>query len=1065
MTKKFTPGFLAAALLPFAVFCLLSARPLQAQTSQEVFGKNRIQYKDFNWQYYSTQNFNVYFNQGGQETAQNAAEFAEQELKRITSLIGYYPYSKITLILYNSVGDLRQSNIGLNQDPYMAGGENFFLKNKVEIAFEGTQTDFKRDLSYSLTELLLNDMMYGGSLREVLQSTYMMRLPDWFISGAAAYIAEGWSIEMDNYMRDMVLKMEERKPDPIFVRNAEMAGQSIWSYITERYGYTAIQNILNLTRITRDVQVGIASSINVPYKRFMSDWHNYYKQINSQYQSEEGTGLVKKELQLNRRNRRNQLYSQAVLSPNGSKLAYVRNDRGSYEIIVRDVASSRERVVGKGGYKSPEQQADAKQPLVAWRTETLLGITELKKGKPVLRHHSLTRGKTSTIDLGQFSQVLGMSYSENGQLLVISGVQNGQSDLYLYRSNSRRPEQLTDDKYDDVEPVFLKGSNQIAFSSNRVSDSLGTDKGSFARTINNYDIFVYNPSAQNNKFSQITTSISNEVRPRPAADGNLLYIGEESGIRAVYLYDFATGASRPVTAFLQNIKTFDYHSATNNLTFIAADQGREFVYLYRSFPLPEGLSLAKTFRQQTLENYSVKAQQRKKEEQKVAKQSGQEQEQAAPANQEQRQTGVDINNYQFETEATRRAAKPRSPVVRSAAPENIQILGPYDYDLRFSINNISSSVYIDPLLSTIRPGRLDGLGIVGEVQMSDMFENHHIRGGVFALTDLQTSNFLAEYTNLQRRYDIRVTYQKESIVLQQENFIIRQFGRHEFSPTISYPLSHATSIRLIPRLANIRHTLVSNLAVDDIVTNFVGAGAEMVFDNSIATGVNMLEGTRFKAGMMSMHGINKRFEDFSKLYLDFRHYQKVHRQIIFASRVSYGNFFGNRPKRFVIGGMDNWIFARNENPGTIGIGPPADLFYLQHATNLRGFGYNARQGNQFLLFNGELRVPIVQYLFRGPIGSGFFRNLQLTAFADAGTAYEGVNPFSSTNSYNTRVVGGGPSPFEATVINYRNPFLVGYGFGARTTLLGVYGKADIAWGERDRDKFGPVFYFTLGYDF
>ncbi len=163
--------------------------------------------------------------------------------------------------------------------------------------------------------------------------------------------------------------------------------------------------------------------------------------------------------------------------------------------------------------------------------------------------------------------------------------------------------------------------------------------------------------------------------------------------------------------------------------------------------------------------------------------------------------------------------------------------------------------------------------------------------------------------------------------------------------------------------------------------------------------------------------------------------------------------------------MDNWLFARNASVRDQQIDFPADLFYTQFATNLRGFDYNARNGNQFLLVNSELRVPIVQYLFRGPVSSGFFRNLQLTAFGDAGTAYEGINPFHKSNSFNTRIVGGRPSPFEATVINYRNPFLFGYGVGARTTLLGIYGKFDVAWGQQDKERVGPKFYFTLGYDF
>ncbi|GAB3822763.1 hypothetical protein GCM10028895_28000 [Pontibacter rugosus] len=171
--------------------------------------------------------------------------------------------------------------------------------------------------------------------------------------------------------------------------------------------------------------------------------------------------------------------------------------------------------------------------------------------------------------------------------------------------------------------------------------------------------------------------------------------------------------------------------------------------------------------------------------------------------------------------------------------------------------------------------------------------------------------------------------------------------------------------------------------------------------------------------------------------------------------------------------MDNWLLADEDEEAELNdvqINSPTDLFYLEYVTPLRGFNYNVRSGNRYLLANAELRIPIVQYLYNGPIGSGFFRNLQLTAFADAGSAYNGGNPFTGNNSVNTRTVGGRSTPrnteaFDITVINYRNPFLVGYGFGARTTLLGVYGKLDVAWGEEEENRVGPKFYVTIGYDF
>ena len=57
------------------------------------------------------------------------------------------------------------------------------------------------------------------------------------------------------------------------------------------------------------------------------------------------------------------------------------------------------------------------------------------------------------------------------------------------------------------------------------------------------------------------------------------------------------------------------------------------------------------------------------------------------------------------------------------------------------------------------------------------------------------------------------------------------------------------------------------------------------------------------------------------------------------------------------------------------------------------------------------------------------------------------------------------SSFEAEVNNYRNPFLYGYGLGARTFLFGYYVKADVAWGIQDSVQLSPRFYFTFGYDF
>ncbi|MBX0292480.1 hypothetical protein K3G63_18675 [Hymenobacter sp. HSC-4F20] len=1091
-----------------------SGQTARGQTAQEPFGRVRLQYKNFDWLQLSTQNFTIYYYAGGEANARHAAEYAEKELQRITGLIGYYPYSKTTIMLYNSVGDLRQSNVGLDADKYATGGETSLVRStKVQLAFQGQQTRFKQDLSNRITRVLLNDMMYGGSLKEVIQSSYLLQLPNWFISGASAYAAQGWSVEMDDYMRTMTKEHEGNRTAPFFLRNPELAGQSVWNYIAERYGYTSVQNILNLTRITRDVEVGISSSLNVPYKVFLKDWLGYYRQLNAQPQTPyQEANDARRAVRINRRGT---IYSQPVLSPNGQRLAFVQNDLGRYRVVVMNKDGRGRDIIHRGGYKTPDQEVETRLPVLAWRGNNQLAIAEMDKGQLTLQLREANGGipnmvarlkslvptfGRSTSLFAQYSQITDLSYSPDGKSLVFSGVRNGQTDLYLLRAGSRTPEKLTNDVFDDVEPAFLPGGSGIVFSSNRWLDSAGTARGSFGTVVNNYDLYLYHLDGRPQPVEVLANTISNEGRPRAISDSEVLFLSEESGVRSLYRLQLATKKYRPVTSFLANIKNYDYNPATNTLGFVAAQEARDYIYLYPNYQLPDSLALYKTARQETLEERSRPA----KAAAPVNNRPGPtianatQQTETAPTGTTPPATAptpapttseptpaapksagrINTSDYEFDEDIPASRATPTTPVKRRAATvvalpqaaptEAATLLGPFRYDTRFSIDNVVSSLYADPLL---------GLGLMGQVNMSDLMEDHRIRAGIFALTDLRTSNIFAEYTNLKHRVDWSVLYQKQAYFFDNETTGRTRFGRHEIAPTIAYPLTHNLSVRGGPRFVNVSRRTFSMLTGDnDSNTSYLGGAGELVFDNSVVTGVNMLQGTRMKIGMTRLYDFEGGDKDFTKLYVDLRHYQKIHRQLIWANRVSFGQYIGGGSSQpfFRLGGMDNWLNADYEkgqlvsrednvvNPADV---PPTQMFYQQFVTNLRGFDYSKRIGQKYVLFNTELRLPIIQYFSRNPIESGFFRNLQLTAFGDMGTTYSGTNPFSVNNSNNTQILPGNGNSFSATVINFTNPMLYGYGAGIRTTMLGFYVKGDVAWGREQYTEKGPKLYVTLGYDF
>ena len=270
-----------------------------------------------------------YFYDGGEENARAAIEFMEEEFNRITDVLGYAPYAKTKIFLYNSKTDLQQSNKGLYEVPYTIGGQTNFVKLQAEIAYPGTMEGFKRELLFQITHLLINDMMFGGSLSDMFQSAYLLSLPAWFMDGAALYVAHGWDIAMDDFVRDYFQNNNFRKLKRLTGEEAKLLGQSIWNYIAIKHGRSNISNVLNLTRIIRNEENSIASTLGLPFKQFLLNWETYYREtgataVQNYVAPTKDERLIK--------NVKDFQFHQLKISPDGSKVAYSTNDNGRYNV-------------------------------------------------------------------------------------------------------------------------------------------------------------------------------------------------------------------------------------------------------------------------------------------------------------------------------------------------------------------------------------------------------------------------------------------------------------------------------------------------------------------------------------------------------------------------------------------------------------------------------------------------------------------------------------------------------------------------------------------------------------
>jgi hypothetical protein len=430
------------------------------------------------------------------------------------------------------------------------------------------------------------------------------------------------------------------------------------------------------------------------------------------------------------------------------------------------------------------------------------------------------------------------------------------------------------------------------------------------------------------------------------------------------------------------------------------------------------------------------------------------------------------NDYQYEKQTVRiTEVGAEGEAQDTARVKPVQIPKSRTYRLNFAtdyvltqVDNSFTSAFYQNFSgpTSINPG-ISGLIKVGA---SDLLEDYKIVGGFRLSGDLQNNDYGVSFENLKHRWDRRLAFQRQS-QFQSFQFNFFKSNTHSFTYQLRYPLNELTSVRLTGMLRHDRIVLLSvdpqSLARPNFNEYNVGLRAEYVFDNTISRGLNLQNGTRYKFWIERYQQPDQweRRTDFNVAGFDFRHYRRIHRELIAAFRVAGATTFGAYKLIHYLGGVDNWLFQRIDNSTPIAF--DQNYSFQSFAGPMRGFYVNARNGNSVAMSSAEIRWPVFKYLMNRPIRSDFVENFQVVGFFDAGSAWTGNSPYSDENAFNRTVLE--QNPVTVTVDNNREPVIYGYGFGLRSRVLGYFVRADWAWGVDDGRVLPRVFYLSLNLDF
>jgi hypothetical protein len=1092
------------------IFLLLSIASFKAQFyfgHQMDFGKNRIQYQDFKWTYFDFERFRVYSYQGGGEVAKYVSVSATNQLPILEKRLDYQTEDKINIIVYNNQEDFKQSNLGLSSDEQSnTGGVTKIIGDKVSVFFNGSHAELDGQIRMVLSELLINQILYSGSARELVRNSTLLNVPAWYTQGLAKYLSEGWTSYNDNLLYDAIKNDNFNNFHKLTGAQATNTGHALWYYIIDTYGEAVVPNLLYMTRVGRSPDNAFLFVLGISLSNLIYDFNDSYNRRLFTYKDSLRKSPINNNSVL-KKYKSFRHYQQLKVSPDGKKVIYARNELNQMRVYVKSLEDDKQSRLLKLGPKV-EQVPDYNYPLLNFHPNgTIVAMIYERKDQLIIHTVDLESKEKVRRNLPGFEKINSFSFSPDGKKIAISAVKKGkgQSDIFVFSLNTSAIEQLTNDIWDDNNPVFIKGNKQIVFESNRFNDTIkASDDAKFFNKMNrNMDLFMANYPFNSKVLVRVSnTPDINETQPQAYTKNYITYLSDKNGIYNRYMAEFDSSISFVDTTehyryFFKSkvVSNYDRNILEQNINFTGSHVG-EVVYangkdMLLVSPLPKLNEVKIKEPNPTWFKSSVRPIIFDPTNFKEIKPSETD---IQPQKAGDNKKGIDFDNYSFDGEkkiptegnnivnkdnpsisarSDSTAKKANSALFKFPIQKNYYTSFYTDFvvtqlDNSFLANNYQlftgggAPIYLNP-----------GFNFLTKIAVSDLFEDQRIVGA-FRINPSLDNEFMLAWEQRKRLFDHQILVDRQTtarapLTNDLVTGVFAKINTHTVKYSVKYPFSAVSAVRFSLIYRNDRAVVLSNgdfpLPLQPAYQNMGGARLEYIFDNTRKVMLNIYNGLRMKAWGEYWQIYYKPYEDRTLLTFGFdaRHYQKVHRQLTWCNRLAGGNSLGTDRLIFYLGGVDNWINPSFNN--SINVVKPEQYAFQTLATNMRGFKQNIRNGNNFLVFNSELRFPIVKYLVSTPFRSDFLNNFQIITFTDLGMAWYGTNPLSEENIQNKNVYVKEGTGVIVTVSKPKNPLVGGVGFGLRSRLLGYFVRMDVGYGIDDLTVQRRLFSFSLAQDF
>lgn len=525
------------------VLTLIVAAPVSAQ----YFGRNKVQYENFEFRVFQTEHFEIYYYPEAEEAVQDAARMAERWYERHSRTFLNAFNGRKALIFYANDADFQQTNVISGSIGEGTGGVTEGLKQRVIMPLTGSYAETDHVLGHELVHSFQYDIALE---KEDTLGFNLGLLPLWMIEGTAEYLSLGrQDAHTAMWLRDAALR-DDLPTTTQLTRDYRYFpyryGQAYMAYIGGKYGDAALASLYRYAG-----RVGVDSAfvyaLGITADSLSQEWIQSIKDTYLPFTEDRTPADSAGRLVLSESVDAGNMNVAPSLSPDGRYVAFLsERDLFNINLFVADAQTG--RVLNRVRETTSDPHFDAIRFIASagtWSPDgRRLAFVTFVQGDNELSLFNVERRQIERrLTVSGVGAMTSPAWSPDGRTIAFSGLDGGLSDLYLLDVETNEVRQLTNDRFADMQPAWSPDGRSLVFMTDRGPGGTNFESLSYAEMrIGRYDLETGE--------IEVLQPFGDALHHNPvySRDGrSIFFISNQDGFRDVYRYEVATGETFRVT--------------------------------------------------------------------------------------------------------------------------------------------------------------------------------------------------------------------------------------------------------------------------------------------------------------------------------------------------------------------------------------------------------------------------------------------------------------------------------------------------------------------------------------